>query len=322
MEENYINGWAKEFVERDLKLQSEIKMENVPSDLIEEYKVYKKTWKIIEEMQDIEQFDTDSAWNKLYSKIEDEKGAGFQKKDRKFTVNKLIAVAASIILLMGVGSFIFLNNNKVFTHVNDTLIVSNITLPDGSVVYLNATAALNYTKSFGDKSRTVVLKGEAFFEVARDVEKPFIVKANETIVKVLGTSFSVNTNSEERNVIVKTGKVEVMSAINPMESVVLMPGEFASKTENGIQKHINVNENYLSWVNKKLIFKALPLSVVINDLMKTYPCSISLADTSLGNLKITTTFDNDSIEDVLESIALAFNLKIEKEGKKFILVSN
>ncbi len=321
---NIINRWAEDFANGIFENPYNINEDNHYAGLYDEFENYKKTWKKLDEMQQMQQFDTDKAWNKLYNKITTKGNAVYSPKKRLVIINKILAMAASVIILIGVVGFLVfeIHYSKVVS-VNNSLKAKMVTLPDGSEVYLNANSEIRYPKKFKNSKRTVKIKGEAFFNITKDKKRPFVVQANNAFIKVLGTSYNVNINDQFVEVIVKTGKVEVYSKQSSLPHIILLPGErsvFLSNNE--IKKYTNSNKNYLGWLNKKLVFKELPLSIVINDIMNTYHCNIELADSAIANLKITSTFDNDSIDDVLESISLAFNLNVVKKEGKYILVSN
>ena len=323
-DKNIINNWAKDFADGKFNNPYKNVDGNYSVSLSEEFEIYKKTWKTVEQMQKIEQFDTDKAWDKLFGKITESNDTNYQLEEKHFKLNKIFSIAASIIVLIGIaGFFMFKAHYSQTVSVNNTLAAKLVTLPDGSEVYLNANSEIRYPKNFKKNRRNVILTGEAFFNVTKNKNRPFVVQADKTFIRVLGTSFNVNAKKRDIEVIVKTGKVEVYNKQNSNNHVVLLPGDRAVLLpDNKIQKQANNNNNYLSWLSKKLVFKELPLSIVINDLINTYHCNIELADSATANLKITSTFDNDSINDILESISLAFNLHIEKTGKKYILVSN
>lgn len=341
--QNIINNWAKEFtngnfnptsgfnfpihasIKRNFSqfiprwLASKLLIKNDNNVLLDEFKVYKETWKILDAMKNIKQFDTDNAWNKLYDKISDDKEVS-AIKTKTIKLRALFSIAATIVILIGLVSVFVLNNNNITTYVNSSLAVKTITLPDGSEVSMNTQSEISFDKSFGNKSRNITLLGEAFFKVTKDPSKPFVVQSGNAYVKVLGTSFNVNAKGNNVKVVVKTGRVEVSNKTT-LNQVILMPGDEAILVNNSeIIKQSNVNYNYLSWLDKKLIFKALPMSVVINDLMKTYNCNIELSDSSIKNYKLTSTFDNIPLTDVLESISLTFNLSIENVDNRYILV--
>ena len=98
-------------------------------------------------------------------------------------------------------------------------------MPDGSRIFLNRNSEFSYRSNFGDRNRNVTLTGEAFFEIAPDAAKPFIIDAGNARVKVVGTSFNVITNNSRSavEVFVKTGKV-MLSNNSGSKSMALEPG--------------------------------------------------------------------------------------------------
>ncbi|MGD9992678.1 MAG: FecR family protein [Salinivirgaceae bacterium] len=289
----------------------------------EELAACKETWKILNEMQEMEQFDTDKAWNSLFGRLnKEELVRGEEKHIKSIKFRWTYAVAATVVLLVGLFGFLLLQNQKSgFSYSNNEVAALTVFLPDGTEVSLNQGAEVHYQKNFGSTIRTISLQGEAFFKVKPDKNLPFIVNTRETSVKVLGTSFNVKSDKQGVEVIVKTGRVEVYQSNQAGETLVLNPGERGLSSETGLLKQVNERENYLAWLDKKLVFKAMPLPQVISDINQAYHTRIELGDSNIQNLVITTTFENNSIDEVLESIALALNLEVEKQNNSYLLVS-
>jgi ferric-dicitrate binding protein FerR (iron transport regulator)/3D (Asp-Asp-Asp) domain-containing protein len=278
LDEHIINSWAKQLADKGTDWELEKDKSELSVELNNEYKVFKNTWKTLKEMQEIEQFDTDKAWNKLYSKIEEDEPGVTQQKIKPLRLNRKLAIAASITILMGLAG-LYLSSQYGFVRVSNKSLAAHIeVLPDGSEVLLNAKSQITYRKYFGKNTREISLNGEAFFKVEKDETKPFIIQTQNSFVKVLGTSFNVNAKKEWVEVLVETGRVEVYNNSMHSEHVVLLPGDFAQLDgKNKIEKTLNSNENYLSWVNQKLVFQAMPLEQVVSHIMKTYYCTIELA---------------------------------------------
>lgn len=267
-------------------------------------------------MEHSNQFDTDKAWNKLHKRIL-ETG---KVSSLNINANRVIGLVASVVILIGVVSILMFNISDKVTFDNNSLTIKMVTLPDGSKVAMNTMSKINYGSVFGSETRTVTLVGEAFFEVVKDETKPFIVNLGRTNITVLGTSFNVDAKTDEIIVVVKSGRVEVGN--EKFQQVVLLAGDQALIMDNtDITKQKNINCNYISWLNKKLVFKATPLAIACTDIEKTYNCNIELNNSSISNYKITSTFDNVPLNDVLESIALTFNIKIENIDGKYVLTS-
>jgi ferric-dicitrate binding protein FerR (iron transport regulator) len=284
-----------------------------------------KTWNTINKMQEIEQFDTDKAWNKLMGRLTgDELVKPFiEKPAKKIKTSWVYSIAASLVLLLGIVGFLITQNNQakmVFT--NNTMEPKVVFLPDGTHVSLNTNSQVVLNKGFANKNRNVAMQGEVFFKVNRNEHMPFVISVQQTQVKVLGTSFNVKSIQNKVEVVVETGKVEVYNIENNATHVFLTPGEQAIATNTGISKNLNNHENYLAWLNKKLVFKSMPLAEVIRDINTAYHSQIVIGDAQINDLLITATYKQNSIDEILKSITLAFNLKLEIEGKKHILVSD
>ncbi len=281
-----------------------------------EFEACVETWKTINKMQEIQQFDTDNAWNKLHQRISDKEL--FQPKNQSnklISIKQWISIAAGIVLLIGITSLWFWQHS-----INQTILVANnlaepkkVELPDGSNVYLNKDAQISYNFSNNQGQRSIILNGEAFFEVVLNPHRPFIVKCNPCSVKVLGTSFNINSLNNFTEVIVATGRVEFYENKSNSEVVILLPGEKGSLIDGNLSKVTNDNQNFLSWMDHKLVFKSMPLSQVISDINHSFHCKIEIGDTSINNLLITTTFNNIPLSGIIESITLAFDLKLVKQ---------
>ncbi|MBI9068919.1 MAG: FecR domain-containing protein [Salinivirgaceae bacterium] len=295
---------------------------------IQEIESCVNTWKTLEKMQEIEQFDTDKAWGSLHNRLQknDLLANDEPHKLRSLSTNRWIAVAASIILIVGLFSVWLIVskpfNSSNFYAENITLEPMEVNLPDGSLVYLNSQSNLSYNNKFSLSNRKVQLQGEAFFEVTRDETNPFEIFVNNASVKVLGTSFNVESSELGVKVIVKTGKVQLSTNKEFSNSIILTPGEKGSLINSILLKEKNKGENYLSWLNKRLVFKAVPLNKALVDINKAFHSNIELGDSNLNELLITTNFTNNNLDEVLKSISIAFNLRVEKTGKRHILVSN
>ena len=228
-----------------------------------------KQWNEMRKIGNNNKVDVDKAWNKIYSRIEDD---GLLSKtvvfDNRFRMRTFIRIAAITLIVIGLGSTIlYLNNSGAFTPkiivtANSTERNKEVTLPDGSIVHLNRNSKLSYNKYPGKSSRNVILKGEAFFDVKRDLSKPFIIDAGKAIVKVLGTTFSVLTNNSDNavEVFVKTGSV-ILTDSSGTRNLVLDPGFIGTMDSMSSTKTVNENPNYLSWNTDLLVFEKKSFSI-------------------------------------------------------------
>lgn len=176
---------------------------------------------------------------------------------------------------------------------------AHITLPDGSRVWVNAGSKITYASAFGSERR-VSLEGEAFFEVAKDSVRPFIVKAGKMNVKALGTKFNVyNYASEPLVVSLVEGKVKVYRDQVLRKSVVLNPGERAVDVDGQLLKE-SIGDDVLTWCNGIYSFSDQPLSNILRKLELYYDVNIVVNNQELLNKHFTGKFrQDDGVMEVL-----------------------
>jgi transmembrane sensor len=235
-----------------------------------------------------------------------------------------IAAVALIMISLGTGGYYLVNKGVfsksiAFTTENDqkNLLVE---LSDGSKIYLNRNSELTYRKNFGKTSRNVKLTGEAFFDIAHDASRPFIIDAGNAQVKDIGTSFNVITSNQKKEVevFVKTGKVMLSDEAGARE-VVLDPGFIGTMGQSGSSRSLNTNQNYLSWNTDLLVYANEPLKNVFPDLKKIYNIDIVADDSGILNEHLSTTFDKSPQDAIISAICVSFHLKYNKEGNIYHL---
>lgn len=181
---------------------------------------------------------------------------------------------------------------------------TNITLPDGSLVWLNSGSTLSYPAKFS-KNRPVTLVGEAFFEVEKN-HKPFIVSTDYGDVEVKGTSFNVKAYIDDNSF--ETTLVEGVVAFkvkNVLNEVTLIPGEQLVKTAEGITVKQVDTKYFTSWKEGKLLFYKEPFPSFIKRLERWYNVKIEYTDPKLDELWYTGTIEMESISEVMELISKA-----------------
>lgn len=195
-----------------------------------------------------------------------------------------------------------------------------VVLPDGTKIILNAGSYLKYPEQFGKDNRCVYFKGEAYFDVVKNENYPFIIQSEDYKVRVLGTTFNLYNydDSEELRLTLCTGKVlmnfgEEQLKLDPGEQLVL------DKTNMYLEReHVNT-QNYTLWMQNKLYFNRTPIQEVIRRVERAYNCTIKLDRNIALNNFISGTHDNKSLEAVLKSIRLATGIKYKKENDLYIL---
>jgi ferric-dicitrate binding protein FerR (iron transport regulator) len=232
------------------------------------------------------------------------------------------------ILLIGVGIVFFginykndLSNGKIAFQTLDKQ-TREVILLDESKVYLSENSSIAYVNDFEGATREVTLKGKAFFDVERNENKPFIVRTDNSEIKVLGTSFLVDCHlGESTEVVVKTGKVSVAKNSMPNSNTIeLNPGE-QGMVKIDVEKSVNQNANYLALQTKIIDFSHAEMSEVGNVLEEVYFVDIKLSDTNINNCSLTAKFDHREIDTVLEIISQTFNMNLQKKGKSNFILS-
>jgi ferric-dicitrate binding protein FerR (iron transport regulator) len=195
-----------------------------------------------------------------------------------------------------------------------------VTLPDGSNIFLNRNTRLSYRENFGRHGRNVILSGEAFFEIARDENNPFIVDAGNASVKVLGTSFNIISNNQDSavEVFVKTGQVMVSGNENN-NNLILDPGYIGTMFQKRSEKSVNNDPNYMSWNTGLLVYDGQTLDVVFRDLKRVYNMDIVADDPDIITNTWTSPIDNQPQETIIRLICVSFNLSYTKDGSVYHL---
>ncbi|MGQ7868649.1 FecR family protein [Sunxiuqinia sp. sy24] len=186
-----------------------------------------------------------------------------------------------------------------------------VDLPDGSKVWLNAGSQLTYPPIFANSGRTVRLEGEAFFEISKD-ETPFKVENFGPTIKVYGTEFNVNAYSEEEVVTVALVEGRVSLAKRGGE-MFIQPGEvsFFDKSSQSIRVERRSLERFLCWREGKYIFRGNSLNSILRVLQRQYNVEFVLANPGLGNAKYNFTFQNESLEQILELLELSAPIQFD-----------
>lgn len=212
---------------------------------------------------------------------------------------------------------------------------SNIQLPDGTMVWLNADSKVTYDENFRGDFREVHLEGEAFFDVVRDKTRPFIIHTKTIDIRVLGTAFNVRAYETEKNTetALFRGSVEVTVHNNPEKKIVLKPNEKLmvnnknfSVNEGNEKKHVepevsmsvakvHFQEKDSSaletlWIKNKLVFDAETLEEVAQKIERWYDIKVIIkGDEDLKHTEYSGIFDNENLEQVMEALKLSGNLK-------------
>lgn len=278
---------------------------------------YKTIWKNTEEIHPEHQWDIEKALKKTEKKIKIAEHKKYQVRYR--------LLAAAVVILIPVIAFFWQQNTKEFSQSITARNDSIAKLSDGSTINLAPNTTLWSSDFENADMRRIKLEGEAFFEVKRNPEKPFVVETDGAIVEVLGTTFNVKTEGPRTEVYVKSGKVRMSSRLeaeNVQESIVLFPGEIGIWSEaDGLQKKAAqpANANTIFRVDKCLFYEGTPLIEVFEDLDNYYAVKVNVPDSSLLHKRFTGKFENESIDHIMQVLAVSFQLEYENNGNQYLL---
>ena len=275
-----------------------------------------------------EPFDTDKAWQKFRTR-------SFRKKKR--SLHHVLKYAALIVIFLGLGwggHLLFTNLQKGGSASYMELSVprgetARFTFVDQSRVQLNAGSSIRFPKHFGEEKREVYLEGEAYFQVAENEKRPFVVHAIGLDIKVLGTAFNVRSYPDE-NILETTleqGKLEVSTSekegkkkvewrLNKNDQFIYFNKADSSQLSRNVDTGI-----YTSWKEGKYRFNKIPLNRLTKSIARLYDVNIDVAE-EIKHLGYTGIFYKDQpVDKVLERIEMsALNVEIKQfENKQYAI---
>jgi len=237
------------------------------------------------------------------------------KQESKIKWLSIFQKAAAILILpiIAFNIFYFIQNhkpeNKNWHEITTAQGVRhNLTLADGTEVWLNSGSTLCFPDNFEGNERIIELKGEAYFDVAKNKAKPFKVQTRDMVITALGTKFNVYAYPNDRlaQTTLLEGKVSV-ELNNKTKSFILNPNEMAVYTKENnelVKTPIDANTS-IAWIKGKLIFRNMRLNEVVQRLSNHCNIEITLKDKELEKFTYTATFTDENINQILDLLKLA-----------------
>ncbi len=276
-------------------------------------------------------------YDELFRKIKRQISVEGKKKQAASFIRSIVRWAAAIIiafLIGGLASYFIFNTEPVHKKNFFCEIASpygsktELTLPDGSKVWLNAGSKLKYANNFNQDNRDVLLDGEAFFEIEKNKNLPFIVNTSGIDVKVVGTTFNVKAYWQENTItttLVK-GKVLLQSKKYHLEKdAELFPSQKAIFSKSDKQLVIaNIDDVYseISWKDNLLIIKGEMLSELAVKLERKYNMRIIFGSDDIKTYKFSGKLKDETIQQVLDVIKLSAPIDYRINGKNIVLTKN
>lgn len=226
---------------------------------------------------------------------------------------------------------------------------SRVELPDGSMVWLNAGSKLTYTKDFGKEIREVTLSGEAYFDVTKMKDKPFIIHTADINIRVLGTAFNVRAYPEDKKTETSLirGSIEVTINKRPNDKIILSPSEkLVVENDKVVSREGNVRAvdvpvgtmiplvavnkiryspldssvEEMAWMDNRLIFRDEPFEELALRMERRYDVKIEIGNEELKEIKLNGIFDQESVTQALEALKeMIPDLLYEKKGNQIFI---
>ena len=284
------------------------------------YEEIRKTWEVTGGTDVDHEPDVDANWDRFTRRLQAETATSTPViRSLKWYA---VRAAAAVLLLGGAATLYFTTRTREIEIDIHTAAAQKtvLQLPDGTRVFLNEQSHLRYAKQFEGEERAVYLEGEAFFDVAHEEQRPFIVYTDHTRTQVLGTTFDVRAYKiEPVTVSVVSGKVAV-SDKKEEKKVILTPGRRATFREGSRIEESAIDAKATAWKKNMLYFDNAPFNNVVEMLEAYYDIKIKIEDPKAANYQFQGHFENDAkLEDVLQVLTESANLTLSREQNVYVL---
>lgn len=261
---------------------------------------------------------------KIFFRLKQQIRLAGKSKDKRFTIPQWAHYAAAILLCvaMGISSYLYVNNSKTIPGYKEYTVTADkgqrasVVLPDGTKVWLNSHTNITYSNDYATDKRIVALKGEAYFEVAKDSLHPFLVRAGGMEVEALGTSFNVKAYEEDSKIVATlfTGKLRTTAG---GKETILLPDQYAqfNKENQTLQTSNTTNTSYARmWMDNELAFESNTMEEITTLLNRMYNVNIVFQTENIKQYRFSGVIKNNSLDNVIEIISLTVPIEYRSDG--------
>lgn len=312
--------------------------DSISDDILNQFIEMEMQKYLLEEVS-IDQQVSDEMLEKIKARIqkddENPKKIALRKNHFRIAENKtFLQIAASTVFIIAISfSLYFLSKEKfgagaASIYIEKTTAIGEfleVDLPDGSIVWLNNDSKISYLKDFSGEMREVFLEGEAYFDVASDRSKPFIVHASGIQTKVLGTSFNINAYKELASVAVSVieGKVAVSDSLKSFAVLEKDQQIKVNKRNKTIYVTENESKSVADWREGRLVFDQATFWEIKSVLHKKYGIDIRFDNENLKNCRFTALFEKDDKPlEILDMLNLLHGTSYKIENNFIIIYGN
>ena len=266
----------------------------------------------------------EKSFSRLMARIQTDNNSTdiFRRRARQYRV-WLAAATVALLIAMSGWLYMMLDTDPSFIiKSNNSGIVQNVPLPDGTVIQLNNHSKLIYPERFAGDSREVFLEGEAYFDVKHDKKHPFIVRAGELKIRVLGTKFTVNASSQSPQITATLleGSIEVS---NEKRQMLMKPSQqlrYDVNSGNMLLTELSNASREIRWIQNVWVLSETPLLDICQRLEHLFNVKIIIMNDELIGKSFTGKFyTNESLESILKTMQTSTPFKYERKGKNIIL---
>lgn len=277
----------------------------------------------------------DKGWKKISGRyniaVHSDPVAGFKLRNYRM----LWQFAACMILALGAAFFYYSEIDSGNNNQKEALVYKEIrtlkgqklkvSLPDGTVVWLNSESVLRFPENFKGHLRELRFSGEAYFSVAKDASKPFVIHTEKTKIQVLGTQFNLRALATETatSVVVQEGMVKFSGNSGKQQEILTSNKRGVFDASSPTIPFMNTEDvyagKYIAWKDNDLLLDNLTIGQAIQTLERWYNVKITISRADLRNEHYTGSFKNPALKQVLESMAFAVKFRYKQHGQTFIL---
>jgi ferric-dicitrate binding protein FerR (iron transport regulator) len=271
--------------------------------------------------------DIDRAWDRLHTRLVDEKllsqGAKVVGMPFITKIKWAAAVVALCVLSGAIGLYLSLekeNSPLISIHNGDRINTLVKTLDDGSVVYLTSGATITCPEQFATDKRQLSVQGDVLFDIKSNKDCPFLIETEAVLVEVLGTTFNIKTEGKESfELSVQHGVVKVTLKSTGAHSLVETGETIRLEDRQQLLKEQLTDRQQFDQYAEKICFKDEQLENIVHIINKKSDKPIIISDETLKSSEITISFDNNTVEEMIELLCMVLNLKYTEDGKEIVI---
>ena len=304
--------------EEERIFQEDLARDPEKGKLLEEYR---KIWDSVGAMGEASSYDLDAEWDLIRTKLPGYEALREKTSPGRSRTLLYYSYRVAAVLIFGLVltfSWFYVSRMAGMERVVAKNEPVEVVLDEGTHLTVNRNSTIRYKRKFGTGERKVFLSGEAWFEVARDTARPFVIDAGAALVEVLGTSFNVNAYEENPvvEISVASGLVALSSKEDQKDLIVMKAGSGGTfhKEQKELTLLPSANPNSISWVTRDLIFDGSSLSEVTSLVNHVYGSSIEIVNPGLASCEITVSFNDQSLESILKVLEMTLDLSITRSG--------